>query len=221
MKGFFDLFRVDDEMEKAVVELIHGSRIDLDYIFMLCLSAAIITLGFVLGELPVLIGGMIIAPLLFPLLAFSNAVLTLSFAALRRSLYGILSSMVVVILTSYFTTFFLKDVDFRGSFFLLAIRPHPLSFLVAFFSGLSAAYSWISPKLSSVLPGVATAVSLVPPLVVSGIALHLLNKKLFLDSLLVFGLNAFGVMFAGFLVFLIFGLRRFESLQEKAIKEEE
>ncbi|GIW62245.1 MAG: hypothetical protein KatS3mg090_0071 [Patescibacteria group bacterium] len=215
---FFKLFKKGKTV--FIDDLIRESKIDFDYLFMLGVSTVIVTLGFVVGEIAIVIGGMIIAPFLFPLLALSLGVVTLSLKAVIRAMYGILISVLWVIVLSYATTFFLEDVQFRGSGFLFSIKPNVLTFLVAFLSGLSASYSSIAPHLSMVLPGVAVAVSLVPPLVAVGIFLHLSDKVMFLNALLVFALNALGIILSGIIVYFFSGLRSLQNYQEQVIQEE-
>ncbi len=211
------------KQEKAVLvdDLIKESNINFDFLFMLGVSSVIVTLGFVVGEIAIIIGGMIIAPFLFPLLALSLGFVTLSLKAVLRAFYGVIVSVLWVVVLSYLTTFFLEDVQFRGSGFLLSLKPHTLSFVVAFLSGLSAAYSSVVPHLSMVLPGVAVAVSLVPPLVAVGIFMHLADKSMFMNAFLVFLLNALGIVLSGILVYLFSGLNSLEKYQEKVIKEED
>ncbi len=205
---------------RAIGELIEESKVDDGYVLMLVISSSIITIGLVVGQISIVIGGMLIAPLLFPILALGLSLATLNFSGARRSFLGVLVSTVIVISTAYLTANFLEGAEFRGYELMISLKPSLLSFLIAFLSGVAASYSWVKSKQTVILPGVAIAVALVPPLCSGGIALAILNKPLFVDFLFVYTINLLGVLVSSVVVFLFSGLPSLKAFEEKVLEEE-
>ena len=84
-------------------------------------------------------------------------------------------------------------------------------FLVAFASGIIAAFAWIKENVSATLPGIAITVSLLPSLASSGVAVALFSKELFSGSFTLFLVNFLGIVVASAIVFVLFG---FPALQK-------
>ena len=82
------------------------------------------------------------------------------------------------------------------------------AFIVAVVSGLIAAYGMIKPKVATVVTGVAIAVSLLPPLVASGINYATGNTTIGYDAFIMFLLNIAGILCASIIVFWLFGMGR-------------
>src|SRR5690606_17017883 len=145
----------------------------------------------------VVIGAMLIAPALFPILALGMAAATFSRHALMRSLKVIgLSFVIVVGSSAIMTALFLFMLNTESNQTIqLTSSPNLALILVAMFSGVIASYAWIKQSQSALLPGVAIAVSLVPPLANIGIGLTAFDLEIFTGSLLIFLLNLIGIFF--------------------------
>ncbi len=205
---------------KAVEELIEESRIDGGYLLLLILSSIIITIGLVVGQISIVIGGMLIAPLLFPILSLGLSFTALNLKGVKRALNGIFVSTITVVAVAFLVANFLEGAEFRGQQILISLSPNFLSFLIAFFSGMAASFAWINEKHSVALPGVAIAVALVPPLCATGIALAI-NSPAFVENFfLVYLLNLAGVVLSSMLIFSLLGSSKIKKAQEQALERQ-
>lgn len=213
--------QIDKEKKHAVTELLEESKADAKYFFLLGIATVVSSLGIALDSEAVVIGGMLLAPFLAPIMALGYAIVTFSFQGFLRSLNSVLLSFIIVILFSALIGILLNinyipagQVLARGEFTILY-------FLVAFVSGIGASYMWIVPKLSSSLAGISVAVSLIPPLCLSGISIANFNNELAFEGILIFSANIIGILVASMIVFVVTRLTKFKKVEEKLLKEEE
>ncbi len=211
---------VEKEMKHAVSELVVESKTDGSYFFLLFLATIVTSLGISLDSEAVVIGGMLLAPFLVPIMALGLAIVTKSFQAFLRSLNAVLLSFITVVLISAFISIAFKiqyiparQVFTRGEFSILY-------FVVAFMSGIGASYLWIKPKLASNLAGIAVAVSLIPPLCIAGISIANFNNALAFETLMIFSANLIGILIASITVFTITRISKFKKVQDQEIKKE-
>lgn len=216
----FNPAKNDKEKKQAVAGLLEESKIDMNYFFLLVIATVVTSLGIALDSEAIVIGGMLLAPFLVPIMALGYAIVTKSWQGILRSLNGVLLSFLIVVIFSAFISLVLKinfiparQVFTRGEF-------STLYFLVAFVSGIGASYLWIKPKLSSNLAGIAVAVSLIPPLCISGISIANFNNNLAFETMQIFSANLIGILIASMLVFTFTRLTKFKKVEEQMIKEE-
>jgi len=205
---------------KTIATLVEESRADEDFFVFLTFAAFVTTLGILLDNSVVIISGMLIAPLLSPILALGMSVVTSSTDAVKRSLRIIGKSIILVVCISAITTFFIGSGNISHQL-LLASNPDVIYFLIAFFSGSIAAYAWTRQNVSATLPSVAVSVSLLVPLCALGISITYLLPAIFSSAGLLFLLNLLAVTVASILMFSLFGFARLNDWQEQKIKEEE
>jgi uncharacterized membrane protein len=99
------------------------------------------------------------------------------------------------------------------------MRAAVLYFIVALCAGAAGTFAFAHKKTSDIMPGIAVAVSLVPPLVLIGISLAALNFELTRFSFLVFVLNTIGIIFGGIITFSFMKFHRVEKRVDEEIKE--
>lgn len=149
-----------------------SSRFDFDFVALLSLSTLIATLGLIRNSTSVVIGAMLVAPLMTPLIGMGFALVQGNEKLIKhatRSIYlGFALAFGLAVLTSWFVPDFpiQSEILARGA-------PDLLDLIVAFLSGVAAAYAMGRPNLVSALPGVAIAAALVPPIATSGIGVGL------------------------------------------------
>lgn len=204
---------------KTIADLIEESRADEDFYVFLTFGAFVTTLGILLDNSVVIIAGMLIAPLLLPILSFGMGIVTSSADAMKRSLNILGRSIVLVIGISAITTYFIS-LPSTSHQLMLASHPDPIFFLIALFSGGIAAYAWARQNASATLPSVAVSISLIVPLSATGIAITYLMSEVFSGAMVLFLLNLFAVIMASVIVFSLFGFARLSAWQEKKIVEE-
>lgn len=208
------------EKRKSIENLVEESRADGDYFLFLIFAAFITTLGLLIDNPIVIVGAMLVAPILFPLLALGMGIVTTSQEAIVRSLKNIFKSIVIIVIVSLLTAFIINKRDI-GSQLLLSSTPNFIFFLIAFFSGVVASFSWVKQNVEQTLPGVAVTVTLLPPLSALGVSITFLNQEMFSGSLLLFVINLLGIVLASVVMFSLFGFSSLSKLQDKKIEEEE
>lgn len=182
----------------------------LPYWLVLILSGAIATLGLALNSSAVVIGAMLVAPLLGPIMGLSMA-LAVGDSRLALQSFAVLGmSLVVVVATAAGLTALLPfhtitlEISSR-------IRPTTLDLGVAVCSGLVGAVVTVARghRLSAAIPGVAVAVALIPPLAVAGFGMAAgWQTEVVWGALLLLGANLAGIVLSGVLVFLLIGMHR-------------
>lgn len=208
------------ERHDAVERLISQGAFHSGYYLLLLLATLIITPGILLDNASVVIGGMILAPLLIPILSISLSLVSGSVHGFLRSLRILVVSILITIATSAALTVVLAEAELVINWIPAEINTGVYIF-IAFCSGTAAAFAWVKENLSSSVAGVAVAVSLLPPLCAVGIGLALSQPLLMKNSAVLFGANLVGICMAGFLVFWILGFIDAAGIEQKAIKKVE
>ena len=209
-----------EEIHTAINRLITLSTHDYGYYLFLVLSILITTTGLLLQSAPIIIGGMIIAPILLPLLSFGLAMILFEGKGIVRSLTIILISIIVALLLASATTLlavFLGSAPASIDHVPGIISPE-LYFLVACCSGVAGTFAFVKKHLSSSILGVAVSASLLPPLCAVGIGVAMQDASLVERSLWIFVLNVIGIIVAAGIVFWILGFRKARKLEEKTVE---
>ncbi|HEY9871287.1 MAG TPA: DUF389 domain-containing protein [Candidatus Obscuribacterales bacterium] len=180
------------------------SRLSVDFLVLLASSTAIATLGLFLNSAAVIIGAMIIAPLIRPLMGLALASLTADILLMRRAVGCLVAGTILGIAIAYGLAFLLQSLQLTAEI-LARTRPNLLDLGVAVAAGAVAAYCQIKQELSDTLAGVAIAVALVPPLSVVGIGLAHHATAVWAGAALLYATNLVGISVAGALVLFITG----------------
>lgn len=195
---FKDLFQV----------LRDNARTKNSYMVLMAISAFLATLGLFADSSPVIIGAMILAPLMAPLISLSMAVLRLErnlmISSSKTILAGIGISFVFAVVVTWIT-----PIRIANSEILDRISPNILDLGIAVLSGVAGAYAHAREEVAKTLAGVAIAVALVPPLVVAGIGFGWLDWNIFSGASLLFLTNLSGMVLAGSLTFMALGFSPF------------
>lgn len=177
---------------------------------MLMLSVTIAVMGLAANSAAVVIGAMLVAPLMTPIMTFAAAVaLGLGRRAVQAALLVVGGSVLSIVL-SYLLAKALPEVTL-GSEVLARTRPDVRDLIVAVAAGTAGAYATARKDLSTALPGVAVAVALVPPLAATGILIEagepvLGEGSLAEGSLLLFVTNLLAIIVSALAVLLATGV---------------
>ena len=169
--------------------------------FMLVLSAIISTLGLLANSVAIIIGAMIIAPLMGPIIGMAYSVAMGNRKLLRRSSFTLLKGVVLTVIASWFTASII-GLETMDSEILSRTNPTLIDFGIAMAAGLAGAFTQTRRSIADAIPGVAIAVALVPPLSVIGIGLGLGENEIAFGAFLLFSTNLICIIFFGSLVFL-------------------
>lgn len=195
-----------------------------DFFVMLILSVSMASLGILLNNITIIVGSMLIAPLLYPILSLSLGIITADTKLISRSFWTILKSVFFAVITGILVGFIFPSHNFvfTAPFVESIDAPSSLIYIVvAAIAGLAAALAVVKPRLSETLPGVAISVALVPPLSVIGIAISSLNWVVFSNAVLLFLVNVIGIVFSAMIVFALFKFSVKGIVAEKVLEKEE
>lgn len=205
---------------RTIDELFEHSQANSSYYTLLILSTFVVTAGLLLDNSAIVIGGMLITPILTPLLVIGLGLAVGEIGAIRRILVLALKSALVVMVAAFLITMLFGQPQ---DIFALdnTIRTVLLYFIVAIGSGVAAAFAWARKEISEVLPGVSIAVSLVPPLSLIGIWLAAFELDTVRFYFLIFVLNLFGIVIGSLIVFSLLKFSRIEKKILETAKETE
>ncbi|MDO3380078.1 DUF389 domain-containing protein [Geoalkalibacter halelectricus] len=178
------------------------------YLTLTVLSALLATIGLFADSSPVIIGAMILAPTMAPIISLSMAVARQDIALLGASLrtlgIGIALAMGFAAVVGWLMP--LREVTTEIA---ARLSPTLLDLGVAVISGIAGAYAHAREHVAKSLAGVAIAVALVPPLAVAGIGIGWMDPEVLWGALLLFLTNLSGIVLMGSLTFLVLGFAPF------------
>jgi uncharacterized hydrophobic protein (TIGR00271 family) len=195
------------EQRKELLERVTaGVRGDSDFHVMMVLSSGLASLGLLEGSTAVVIGAMLVAPLMGPLIGAGLALAQGNLLLYRRSiviallalLTGFAVSVVMGLLNPGFEPSL--EVEARGT-------PDILDLGVAILSGFVAAYALGRPGVANTLAGVAIAAALVPPLCVVGIGLTNDRPMVAANSAILLLTNLVAIILSAAFAFSLLGVR--------------
>jgi uncharacterized hydrophobic protein (TIGR00271 family) len=197
------------------VQLRDASTPNFDYYLLVALSSIIATSGLLTNSAAVIIGAMLVAPLMSPILGISLASVAGDGRLARDGAQGLLRGMafavgmaILITLSSQILPFNpIADQQTLPPEIVARTHPSPFDLVIALAGGLAAAYALAQPQLSAALPGVAIATALMPPLCTVGIGLALGDWSAAGGSLLLYLTNLAAIAFAGIVTFVGLGFR--------------
>ncbi len=208
-----------NQKKKVFNELSENSAPGFGFFLMLILSAVIVTFGLLMESSAIIIGGMLIAPILWPTLSLAMGIKVSDLKLIENSAKIVLKASLLMIVISALISLVFLERQINPE--IVSRTTHFLSyFFVAFVSGIAASYAFSSPRFSIVLPGVAISVALIPPLSVMGISISFLNWDIFVNSMGVFFLNLLGIIFGSLIIFSILEFDQIKKEVKAKVKRE-
>jgi len=192
------------------VQLRDSCTPDFDFFLLVVLSAVIATLGLLTNSAAVIIGAMLVAPLMSPIIGIGLASLTGDARLFRDSGVALGQGALLAILVAVLLAWGNRYLPFvtlqeLPAEVLSRTRPSPIDLTIALAGGMAAAFALAMPSISAALPGVAIATALMPPLGVVGIGIAMGRWDVAGGALLLFLTNAVTIAFAAMLVFFALG----------------
>ncbi|MDQ6887950.1 MAG: TIGR00341 family protein [Gemmatimonadota bacterium] len=216
LSGMVGWLNADDR--RAIFDESAGGATDTgaSYWLVLLLAGSIALLGLALNSAAVVIGAMLIAPLLAPVVGLAMALAIGDGRLAVQTAVAVLVSTVAVIATAALLTVLLPFHDITAEI-ASRTRPTTLDLAVAVLSGLAGAVVTVARgnRLAGAVPGVAVSVALVPPLAVTGFGIGSgWDWAVMRGSLLLYGANLAGIVMSAMIVFIVAGMHRPEVLEE-------
>lgn len=195
-------------LEEDFKDLFHTLReaatIRTEFVVLTILSAIVASLGLFLDSTAVIIGAMVLAPLMSPIISLAMGLLRGNQVLIKQPLitlgFGTALALVVAAIMAAIvpTERITPEISAR-------VQPTLLDLGVAIASGIAGAYAFARESVAKSLPGVAIAVALVPPLCVAGIGIGWGDVQIITGASLLFITNLIGIALAAALTFLVLG----------------
>jgi len=204
---------LESDFKDLFLALKENAKTTNTFVLLMILSTLLATLGLFLNSPSVVIGAMVLAPLMSPIISSSMGLLRSDSDLSRRSFSTLLTGMFIALSLSALMAFILPFQEITNE---IEGRLHPstLDLLVAVLSGIAGAFANARENIAKSLPGVAIAVALVPPLCVSGIGIGWLNFDVFYGAMLLFLTNLTGIIMAAGVSFMTIGFAPFSRAKK-------
>ncbi len=193
------------EQEEIIRQSQVMSSLHLDYVILIIISATLATLGLLLNSAAVIIGAMLVAPLMSPLISLSAGLAVGRVIMARRAL-GTLAFGVSLALLVAAVIGVVLPASLPTSEMLARGNPTLLDAGVALASGVVGAYATARKDIPAALAGVAIAAALMPPLCTVGLGLAFGNLSLAFGASVLFITNIICIILAGVVVFFWLGM---------------
>ena len=204
--------------EKIYQSVLDSSHLDLEYVAMLAFAGLIALFGLLQNSVAVIIGAMLISPLMNPVLAAALALILGDWSLGRRAASVLAWSIGGVIALTWLVAWLtpLKQVTPE---ILARTNPNLLDLLVAVLAGLAGTLALRGGPVSmTIIPGVAIAVAVIPPLAVVGFSLSGRHGSMAWGGFLLFVTNLVSIMISAAVVFRLMGFAPHEDTQEGRAK---
>ena len=185
---------------------------------MNALAATIVSYGLFANSPAVVIGAMIVAMLLGPIVGISLALVDNDSKILLKSLLSLFSGISIVLVTAFIIGTIHKDIPITSEITARTI-PNFLDLMIALSGGAACAYATVSFRLSLALVGVAIATALVPPLSSASILLARGEVKLAMGGLELAAVNLVAIQLSASTVLWLTGFRRITSTSGQPISQ--
>lgn len=188
-------------------------------LIILVMAIMIACVGLNMNSVAVIIGAMLISPLMGGIVAVGYGMATYHMAFIRQSMVKLSFQVGLAILAA--TLYFVVS-PLSGSTDELLARTSPTIWdvIVAVCGGIAGAVGNTRLEKSNVIPGVAIATALMPPLCTAGYGLASGSYQFFLGALYLFFINAFFIALSSFIVFKILGVRAQSHIEETQFRRQ-
>jgi len=176
------------------------------YYVLAAASCAIASFGLLEDSPPVIIGAMLIAPLMTPIVALAFAVVSAQWQVMRNAILALCGGGALAVALSAGVSL-VAHLPNPGDQILSRGNPNLLDLGIALAAGAIAGYARVNRGIAATVGGASIAVALMPPLCVVGIGLSIGDRGLAYGAFLLFATNLVGITLACALVFVAAGLR--------------
>jgi uncharacterized hydrophobic protein (TIGR00271 family) len=220
VRRLFGFMRLSHEQEDS--QLIHDS-IEKGIVFrgtnfwILIFAIFIASVGLNMNSTAVVIGAMLISPLMGPINGIGYSIATYNFDLLKRSLknYGFAVFGGLAASTLYF---YITPIHTEHSELLARTSPSIYDVFIAMFGGLAGIVAISSKNKGNVIPGVAIATALMPPLCTAGYGISIGNMNYFMGAMYLFLINSVFIALSSMLVSQLLKLPKRSFLLSREIK---
>lgn len=218
-KNWFKMLYHGDTLEdftQVKLDIEKGIRFNGTNLWILIIAILVASLGLNVNSTAVVIGAMLISPLMGPIIGMGWSACINDLALLKKAAQNFLFATLVSLITStlYFT---FTPLDEAHSELLARTTPNVYDLLIAFFGGMAGIIAIGSKHKGNVLPGVAIATALMPPLCTAGYGIATAQWTFTFGALYLFIINSVYIALATYIFVKIVG---FPQVHLKNIKDE-
>ena len=198
-----------------VYELRQGSSWNPDFVVMLGLATAVSSLGLIQDSPAVVIGSMLLAPLMTPMMGLGLALAQANTNFMKKSLKSIALGLFLTLIVSFTLGLVVPSGQTLSNEVLGRGTPNVLDLMIAFFAAGAAAFAMARPNIVGAIAGVAIATALVPPACSVGISLAHGSYLVALGAGLLFFANLVAIIASSSFMFIILGISSARALKRK------
>lgn len=221
LKDRFSLDEDTAQRDEVVASISKGVEFRGVNLWVLIFAAMVASLGLNVNSAAVIIGAMLISPIMGPIMGVGLSLGINDFDLLKKSLRNFALMFIVAIVTAT-AYFFISPLSSNSSELLARTTPTTYDLLIAFFGGLAGMVAQTrQDRTSTVIPGVAIATALMPPLCTAGFGLATGQLRFFLGAFYLFFINSVFIALATYLVvrFLKYEKKVFiDKVRERNVK---
>lgn len=221
LKDRFSLDEDTAQRDEIVASISKGVEFRGVNLWVLIFAAMVASLGLNVNSAAVIIGAMLISPIMGPIMGVGLSLGINDFDLLKKSLRNFALMFIVAIVTAT-AYFFISPLSSNSSELLARTTPTTYDLLIAFFGGLAGMVAQTrQDRTSTVIPGVAIATALMPPLCTAGFGLATGQLRFFLGAFYLFFINSVFIALATYLVvrFLKYEKKVFiDKVRERNVK---
>ncbi len=221
LKDRFSLDEDTAQRDEVVASISKGVEFRGVSLWVLIFAAMVASLGLSVNSAAVIIGAMLISPIMGPIMGVGLSLGINDFDLLKKSLRNFALMFIVAIVTAT-AYFFISPLSSNSSELLARTTPTTYDLLIAFFGGLAGMVAQTrQDRTSTVIPGVAIATALMPPLCTAGFGLATGQLRFFLGAFYLFFINSVFIALATYLVvrFLKYEKKVFiDKVRERNVK---
>ena len=196
---YFDLRSDLEDFDKIKEEIEKGLVFKGTNLWILAFAIIVASVGLNMNSTAVIIGAMLISPLMGPINAIGFSIATFNLPMLRRALKN-LTFAIIAGLASSTIYFLMSPISSAHSELLARTSPTLYDVVIALFGGLAGIVAISTRLKGNVIPGVAIATALMPPLCTAGYGLATLQPSFFLGAFYLFTINTVFIALAALVV---------------------
>ena len=210
----FDLRQEKEDEQETIESLKKGVEFRGTNLWVLIFAIFLASLGLNTNSTAVIIGAMLISPLMGPIMGFGLGLGIADFDLVKRSLRNYLTATLFSVVTATIY-FFISPISEAQSELLARTSPTIYDVLIAFFGGLAGIVAGSTKSKGNVIPGVAIATALMPPLCTAGFGLATGNLSYFLGAFYLYFINTVFISLSTYIVVRVLKYPHKEFLDKK------
>ena len=194
IKSYFNILPNKDNEKDVVTQITDGNNFKGSNLWILIFAIIIASLGLNVNSTAVIIGAMLISPLMGPIIGMGLALGIADLDLFKQSIKNYLVSTFISVITAtiYFT---LSPITDAQSELLARTSPTLYDVLIALFGGAAGFLAMSTKGRNNVVPGVAIATALMPPLCTAGYGLAVQNSSYFFGAFYLYFINTVFIAF--------------------------